>query len=150
MKTGWWASDNEERYPIGPCPTRQEAIDEAIGQGVFEELDPEPPEHPDWRIQIHVVEADTPDMIDLEINRRRVDCLLDDMEQNDYEELSDPEGDGLFTDVTSAQEIDLSERLTRAFREWVVEHGLTLRYSAFQSTRNEEVVYLPHPNQKEA
>lgn len=149
MKTGWWASDNNERFPIGPFASRQEAIDEAIGQCVFTELEPEPPEHPDWRIAIHVVEADSPDMVDLEIDYHRAEMLLSDMEENDYEHLSDPDGDGLFADVTTKQERDLAERLTRAFREWVNKHGLTLRYSAFRNTRNEEVVVLPHPQNEE-
>lgn len=146
MKTGWWASDNDERYKIGPCATRQEAIDEAISQGIFTELDPEPPEHPNWRIAIHVVEADSPDMIDVSINYYRAARLLEDMEENEYEMWLDPDSDGLFADVTTAQKTDLAERLTKSFREWVTEHGLTLRYSAFQNTRNAEVVYLPHPS----
>ena len=141
MITGWWAGDNDERYVIGPCKTRQEAIEEAIGQSCFNELEPEPPEHPDWRIAIYVCEADSPEMTDLTIDGRRV---LEDVE-NANSDWDDPDGDGMFTDVTGANAIDLGTRLTAAFREWITALGLTLRYAAFQKTRHAECVVLPHP-----
>ena len=151
MNTGWWAGDNDERYAVGPCATRQEAIDEAIAQCVYQELDPEPPEHPDWRIAIYVCEADSPELTDMTVD---ADDVLERLESR-YE-WGDPDGDPMFTDVTRPMTDDLTRRLTEAFRAWVTEHNLALHYSAFQdhsqlpthclSTRHEECVELPHPN----
>lgn len=35
---GWWAGSNDEIYAVGPLPTKEEAITEALGQGAFVEV----------------------------------------------------------------------------------------------------------------
>ncbi len=140
MITGWWTGDNDERYSVGPYATRQEAIDEAIAQCVYQELDPEPPEHPNWRIAIYVCEADSPELLDMEVD---ADDVLERLEG--HYEWGDPDGDPIFTNVTRPMTDDLTRRLTEAFRAWVTEHNLALHYSAFQATRHKECIELPYP-----
>lgn len=139
----WWAGDNDERYSVGPCATRQDAIDEALGQGVYLEVEPDPPERPDWTIGVYVIEARSPTIEDVEIDG---DDVLEMLETRTYEDLVDPEGDGNLLAATDEQRRDLSRRLTRALHEWVVENGIGLAYASFRETRNRNEEYLPHPD----
>lgn len=141
MITGWWASDDEERYMIGPCPTRQAAIDEALRAGIYQEFEPEPPET-ELKAAIYVCEADSPDPTDVVVDGAR---FLEDLENGQCEEWLGEDG-GPMLDETLEQRRDLGDRLTAAFREWVTHHGLALRYSAFTATRHEERVVLAHPD----
>lgn len=140
---GWYAGNSEERYEIGPLPSRQAAIDEAIGQCVYAELDPEPPEHPDWRIRIHLIEAAKNEIADITFDGDRIIEELEDGGQ--CEEWMDPEGgEGLFSGLTKDDTDVLGKRFATAFQEWAADKKLN--NFCFRDTRNEEVLVLPHPS----
>lgn len=137
----WWAGLDNERFQVGPCATRQEAVDRAIADEVFTEIEPDPEGgHPDWRIRITVVEATKYEVTDVTLDASRI---LEDLSDNQYE-MMDPEGDGNLFDVTGEDVKDLDARLNAAFHEWAKDKRMN--NWAFRDTRNEEDVYLPHPS----
>ncbi len=36
---GWWAGSDKSLFSVGPFPTKDDAIQEALGQGSFEEVE---------------------------------------------------------------------------------------------------------------
>jgi hypothetical protein len=140
---GWW-SGTTDGVSFGPFATREEAIEEAMNAGAFVELEPEPPDYPDWRVSLYVVEGVQPtvDMMQVE-----GDDVLENLECCRYEDWVGEDG---FFDVTDEQQKDLTDRLTRALHEWAAANGIAPRTWMFVDTRNDEMVILPHPqNEKD-
>ena len=137
---GWWAGDNDERLSVGPEPTRDAAIAEAVGQCAYAELDPEPPEHPDWRILIHVCEATQHTADDLKID---ADDVLERL-YTCYEDWVDPDNDDALFTVTAEDVADLSTRLIQVLHDWAKDKKLNA--FMFADSRNHETVVLPHPD----
>jgi tRNA uridine 5-carbamoylmethylation protein Kti12 len=136
----WWASDNDEYYKIGPCNTKEEAIDEAIGQCIYNEFE-DPEGSKNWKIIIHVVETVRPEPTDMEINC--VD-LLERLETGPYEEWCGE--DGMWGDVTDEEGKDLEKIMNDAFHQWAIKHDIKFKSWMFARTRKEEEIILPHPN----
>jgi hypothetical protein len=136
----WYASsDPENGYPIGPCATREAALDEAVNANTFSEIEPTI-EQPDWTIAIHVMEGVRPEVSDMTIDG---DDILQDLDENKYSDWAYEEP--LFESVTKEAAADLSLRLTEALHAWAKVNEITFRHWMFVDTRNEERVLLPHP-----
>ena len=136
----WYAGRDNEAYHVGPLPTRQEAIDEAISSEIFTEIDPDPGGgHPEWRIKMEVVEATKTLVTDITLD---ADRILEDLADSNHETL-DPDGDGNLFDLGPGDVKDLEGRLNAAFHEWA--RDKKFNNWAFRETRNEETLYLPHP-----
>jgi hypothetical protein len=118
----WWAGSDDEHYTIGPCRTRQEAIDEANDSfdGGF-----------------YIVEA----------YQRPVDFGLmfhadDAIERwtEDDEQLSDEDGNLCF-DLSGEQVQELQTEVRATIRAWAARHGLDkIKLYWFAGQRNEEFI----------
>lgn len=135
----WWAGRDEEWLTVGPCPTRQCAIDEMVADGCAECLD-ESQDPPVWVNTFTVVEARQDplriaDWID-------ADSILERAEENlaDSDRVGCENDDGPWFEVSKEQESDLEARLRRACDEWQAAHGLRFESMTFSHTRNQEVV----------
>jgi hypothetical protein len=135
----WWAGYDEERYTVGPCTTREEAIAEAISSCIFSEIEPKNPGDP-WTIRFYVIEATQWQISDIKIDANTV---LENLSEHVYEEMLDPEGDGNLFDLSPEDTKNLSLFLTKAFHEWAVDKKL--KNWAFKDSRNGEWIELPHP-----
>ena len=139
---GWWAGCNEECLTVGPCPTRQHAVDEMVDDGSGEYLD-ETQDPPVWMNSFHIVEARQDplrlaDWIDLDWILNRADEALanSDMVSCEYD-------DGPWFEATKEQELDLADRLKRACDEWQIAHVLKFTSNTFSHSRNSETVNTP-------
>lgn len=149
----WWAGRrSDEGYEIGPAQTRELAIEEALGQGVYMEIDPDPEDgHPEWRARIHLVEARQHSIEDVKIDGSQIIEML---EEGPLDDWASPDGDPLFfneagpkADLTVAQLLELTRRLSEAFHAWVRDTpGVKFHPLVFADTRNEETVTFPHPD----
>ncbi|OJX99076.1 MAG: hypothetical protein BGP07_03150 [Rhizobiales bacterium 63-22] len=118
----WYAGPDDEVFTIGPCDTREEAIEEAQGYG-YEGF--------------HLVEA-VKDDIRL-ADYIGADNILEEAEERAYD-LCDPESSESLFDVTGDQCADLTARLRKACDEWQEAHGLRFVPWAFTRTRNAEYI----------
>lgn len=134
----WYAGYHEESYQVGPCDTRDDVIDEAISEQVFNKVEPDK-DHPDGQIGIYVVEATKHRLEDIKIDGQ---VILETLSEFHYEDWLDPDSDnGLFT-TTTEQEKDLSDRLTKTLHQWSRDHNLPPNAYMFRDQRNEEYVVL--------
>ena len=142
----WWAGRDDEFFRIGPCATREEAIQEAVGDGMCEERSDADPEI--WENRIHLIEAQQAplrlaDWIDTDTVLERADESLSESDRGGGEY-----DDGPWFEYTPAQEADLAARLRRACDEWQAAHGLVFTSTTFSATRNAEFVVVPSPVRK--
>lgn len=129
----WWAGDNEERYSVGPCATREEAIAEAIDADIgLEEAADGPVNHLCLCEALIFPPQRLADYLDLERIIERAE------EKADDKGLIDHEGDHRLFAASDDQLNDLAERLKRACDEWQQAHGLVFESLGFQCVRNEE------------
>lgn len=135
-KYAWYASANEEDYAIGPCETREEAIEEAISQclGEYEE-------NGEYHYSFHVAECQETN-IDLANFFDVSDWLeraAEDMDENECG--SDMYGKNHpINTISDDQEKDLDACIKAAIREWQKRNNLPLRSYWFSHVRNSEHV----------
>ncbi|ATQ56172.1 hypothetical protein [Paracoccus yeei] len=142
----WWAGPDDEYFKIGPCATREAAIQEAVNDGLCERRSEDNPEV--WENCIHLVEAQQAplrlaDWIGADTALERADECL-----SDSDRVSCEYDDGPWFECTPAQEADLAARLRRACDEWQAAHGLIFTSTTFSATRNAEFVVVPSPVRK--
>lgn len=137
----WWAGKDEEYFTIGPCATREQAIQEAVDDGICEwPVDGSDPE--EWEHRIHLIEAQQAplrlaDWIDSDTVLERADeSVADSFRVTEYDE-------GPWFEATAEQEADLAARLRRACDEWQAAHGLTFNAQSFSSVRATDFVVVP-------
>jgi hypothetical protein len=129
----WYASrDGGERYDIGPCDSRQSAIDEAIENeyGIHDDLK---------ACSFTIIEAKQKPI--------RIASLLDmvaiteNWEERCAHDLIDPEsGESLFDGVKKPQWDELEAELEKVADAWQVRHKIVITPWAFTSSRNKEEV----------
>lgn len=122
-KWKWYAGSNDEHYAIGPCETR----DDAIQQGRVDFGDD---------VGFYIIEAQ-------KVHIRLADYIgadnvLEEAEERAYD-LTNEDGDPIF-DVTEDQYKDLSSRLRTACDEWQKAHAINFIPWAFTSTGNAEFI----------
>lgn len=138
----WWASfDGGEYFPIGPCATREDAIDEAQADGCGQrEIDGK------WFDCFTVAEGrQDPLMLS--------NWILDDDEllQRADEQLSDSDrvcsefDEGPYFECSGDQMADLGKRIKAACDEWQKAHNLTFTVHTFSAMRNMETVKIELP-----
>jgi len=135
----WWAGANEEWFTIGPCDTKEQAIDEALNDGIGEWLD-ETQDPPAWMQSFFVVEArQYPLKLSDWIN---ADLILDLANENlvGSDRVSSENDDGPWFEVTPEQQADLVNRLKSVCDEWQSSHGLVFHSSTFSHQRNSETI----------
>lgn len=132
MREGWqwWAGTNDEWFTYGPFATRQEALDEALSDGVegvflVEALNP-PLRLADWVEAYRLLE--------------RAEEVI-----SDSDRVAAENDDGPFFECTPEQEKDLKARIERACDDWQAAHGLVFTCKTFDRQRNNEYVPLPAP-----
>lgn len=133
----WWAGADEEAMTIGPCASRDEAVELAKDEHLGECQD----DSGEWALSFHVVEA-LENNIDLSKRFDAADWIGRECEQDGYEGVN---GEHPADDITPEQKADLQTAVRAAIREWQVRHGLRMRTWQFAATRNEEHVKIPHP-----
>lgn len=134
---GWWAGTNEEWMTVGPCATREHAIDEMVQDGSGEFLD-NSQDPPVWKNSIYVCEA-RQDPLRL-ADWIGADWILERADESlaDSDRVSCEHDDGPWFEATPEQEEDLKERLKRACDEWQEAHGLSFTSQTFSHSRNAE------------
>lgn len=133
----WWAGSNDDFYTVGPCATKQDAIDEMIHDGLCEQSKGDEFAH-----IIQVTEA-TNGPLKLR-DYIRADTVLEDADEQAYgsDRISSEYDDTVFK-VTPAQGTDLRERLMKVCDDWQESHGLIFTTSTFENMRSQETVYIP-------
>lgn len=133
----WWAGRDEEYQTVGPCSTREEAIEAAIDAEFNFEWANE--EKTRFSVRFNVCEARNEPL-------RLADWLVDDPLEYAEDQVwnsdrtSSEYDDGPFFKCTPEQEEDLRERLRRACDEWQAEHGLVFKCHTFSDVRSGEWV----------
>jgi hypothetical protein len=129
----WYAGADEECYTIGPCDTREQALQEALDSDVGYENEFDV-------CAVHLIEARKDPLqfskfcgIDW-----LVDSAFENAEDNAYE-VGNEYGDPIF-DVSEADIRDFQRRLAEAMDEWQRANNLVFTGWAFTSTRNSELV----------
>ncbi|WP_417724605.1 hypothetical protein [Salipiger sp.] len=138
----WWAGVGDEWFTVGPCPTREAAIQDMMDDGTAEFLDTSEG-HPVWTHSFHIAEARQDplrlaDWIGLETILERADEWLADSDR-----VLSENDDGPWFEATAAQAEDLQDRISRACDEWQAAHGLVFTSRTFSHQRNEEHVVVP-------
>lgn len=98
----WWGGQNEERFSEGPYPTKESALLASLSN--------------DWR-RVCLAEAK---MGELRIPKMG-EFIIEHIEDSN-EDLGDPDGDGLFTKIGTAQYDALDAALINTVQTWMAEH----------------------------
>lgn len=133
----WWAGQTDEFYTVGPCESKDEAINEAISDGIGEWLDVSQTPHV-WMQSFSVIEAThdplrLADWIYADTMLERADDALADSDRVSCEH----DGNGPWFKATPEQEADLIQRVKAACDEWQAAHGLVFKSTTFSHQRNE-------------
>lgn len=123
----WYASDNPERYDIGPCDTRDEAINKFLTHASIEELCNFG--------SICLCYANKHDITDIEIDANRLLERLSD----EYEDLL---GDKELIDCTQEQVNELDKLLNFHFQNWIKQYNIKANLSSFKEVQKEEAITL--------
>ena len=120
----WYAGNNDESYACGPFDTREEAIEEALGQFGDD-------------TGIHVIEA-------IKGEVRLCDyigasSILEEAEERAWDLRNQDSDDNIF-DVSLEMEKDLAVMLRTACDAWQIKHDLRFIPWCFTSTRNSEFI----------
>jgi hypothetical protein len=135
----WWAGTSDESYSVGPCATREKAIEEAFGANGIDPNDPET----DRDVSIHVVEAIQP-VIDLADFIDLAEIVHDDLEDGGpLAEYQSEDGDPITEMVTDPQWKDLQARFGKLIAQWQADHSIVLRSWVFSKMRNAEQIWPP-------
>lgn len=121
----WWAGRDDERYTVGPCETKEQAI-----EGGREDFDGD---------SFCIIEAIQNDDIRL-ADTLDGDYLLEIAEEKAYDEYADPEGDSLIFDLSTDQVKSFGAAIKEAIEAWQNAEGLTFKSFLFSKTRNFEVI----------
>lgn len=142
----WWAGDNEEWMSVGPCDTRDEAIEQATDECMGEFQDDKDGK---WKLAFHIVEASNENL--RLASWIEADRLLERAEDSlaDSDRVAGENDDGPWFTTTPEQEKDLEARIKRVCDEWQLAHGLVFTCSTFNQTRNNEYVVVDHPQSDE-
>lgn len=134
----WWAGSSEEWMAIGPCETKEQAIDEAKQDGIGEWKD----ETGKWFQSFHVVEA-RQDPLTLS-EWVGADWMLERADEQlcDSDRVSCEYDDGPWFECTKDQEDDLIGSVKKAIDDWQDRHGLVFTCTTFSAMRNDEVITL--------
>ncbi len=137
----WWAGTiGDEMMQVGPCDTRQDAIDEYIDWADHDKVLDRTVSPPVWKYSFYVCEAkndpillsdwiDTYDMTD------RAEDLL-----SDSDRVCDEFDRDLVFEWTREQNADLRKRIRDACDDWQKAHGIIFRVNTFSAMRNEEEI----------
>ena len=116
----WWAGQDDEHYIVGPCSTREEAIE--LGKENFDEGF--------YIVEAYLRPVDFSEMFD-------ADEAVERWLEND-EQLSTEDGEAPF-DLTTDQLHDLQTSVRVAIRNWAIRNSLDkLTVHWFEGQRNEE------------
>ncbi|WP_298983464.1 hypothetical protein [uncultured Roseibium sp.] len=141
----WWASyDSGDIFSIGPFDSRDEVFQAVIEDrcGEYKTKDG------DWRISALIAECKFGN-VDLALYFDEDRFLEDAWERmDDNNQGSNEDGDchpleGLSTECKR----DLEASVRSAIRSWQKRHELPLKSYYFASTRNEENIDVPHPDE---
>lgn len=126
----WWAGADEEWFHVGPCDTREQAIQEADDSDyTFED---------GGKVKTCVAQASQ-----ARLNlARRFDArrFLDRVAESNEDMLSEYGEDCPIADLSDEHVADLQDRVRRAIWGWQKDHALELRYSTFADSYKTEVV----------
>lgn len=129
----WWASRDGEVYTVGPCATREEAIQEAKNNevGHFDDYD-NPTTLTFVLLEAYKLPVDLAGMVDIEYMIERFeDC-------ND--ELLNEDGESPLADVPSEKWRELEIMLKATVKGWQEARNVKPVTWRFTKTRNEETV----------
>ena len=132
----WYASSDAERYTIGPCDTRDQAIAEATAMEMGWQEDDD-----GAKMVFHVMEATKPDLI-LADHFDAADWF-EQLENGSCFDLGDPDGDGILSIISKEAGDDLEARVRAVIRQWQADHKLDFNVWAFSQTRSGEWVTIP-------
>lgn len=119
----WYAGSNDEYFCVGPCETRDAAIDE--GRQNFGD-----------DTGFHIIEAEKSNVTLADY--MGADTVLEEAEERVCD-LGDEDGTPIF-DVTEDQEKDLISHLRSACDAWQIKHKLIFVPWRFTSSRNAEFI----------
>lgn len=143
----WWASDDEERYTIGPCDTRDEVIKEAIDSelgawGTGNHDDPH-------RCTFYITEAKH-DPIDLS-KHLNLDLMIDHMCESLDEEHGDPDGYTQPSEQLKPEDMaDLKISIESAVKRWQERRCIKINPFMFSDCRNREQIEHVYPQEQAA
>lgn len=142
----WWAGSNEEIFTSGPHDTRDEAIQDALGNEYFNVFVDATGAR---NAGIHIVEAYIAPL-------RIADWIgADDIVERAENRISDgmvfaENDEGPWFETTVEQAEDLEQCLRKAANDWQDRHKLVFATTTFEGQRNSEYLVLPHPNGADA
>ncbi len=134
---GWFASSDEERYQIGPCDSKEAAIEEATDneEGAVQDDDG------NWKLCFSVIRAEKRG---LKISKF-VDAVevLERFAEHSCDEHGDPSGDWEpLSKVTEEMENDLAEMLKVTIDSWQQKHCIIIDPWIFTKVHESEDVVI--------
>lgn len=140
---GWWHARSEEDPHTGPFSTRDEAIEDAVGSGNYDDEDDDGT--PCHLFSICDARQDPLRLADW----IRADLILECAEENlhDDDRICPEYDDGPFFKATPDQDRDLQSRIKAACDEWQAAHGLVFSANTFSAQRNQENIMQPASTQ---
>jgi hypothetical protein len=136
----WYASyDGGENMQIGPCETREIALDELRQDGGGDHIDNDGV----WRCRGVVMECreNNVDLARFFDTERWLEDAGERMDDNDCGGDEDGERHPLL-EISDEQQADLEASVRAAIRDWQKRHGLKLRSYWFMETRNSEDISI--------
>lgn len=133
----WYASQDEENYTIGPCATKEEAIEEAVESEIGYDFD----DKTQHKMVFHVVEArkaegDLAAYFDASRWAEDLECNVLEEEFTDYNDRSPLEG---------LDTISLESAVRSAIRDWQKQSGFKMKLWRFAECRNGEWIERTFP-----
>lgn len=140
-KWNWWVSDNDgENFTIGPCATREIAIDQALNDGISEYTD----DDNNWRASFMVAEC-RDNNVDL-ASWFDIERFFEEAEErmNDNDCGANADGDGHPLEEIDAKAMgDLQACIRSTIRHWQDRKGFKLRSYWFAEIRHEQHLEQP-------
>ena len=135
---GWWYGRNEESPMAGPFATRQDAINEAVGDGSYVETEDQQDVHRFYVLHAEQAPVRLADWIPADTILEHAEEAISESDRVCYEY-----DDGPWFSVTADQDADLQQRLKAACDEWQTAHGLVFRVNTFSDSDSGEFVAIP-------
>lgn len=140
---GWYAGRDEEIMNVGPFDTRQDAIEEALAEGYFQEVEPEG-EH-GWRAQICVMQGSARH-INLSNWFDAQDWLYVVQDRMDDQNGGDESGENHPLEELTDEDIQALEASVRS-AIWHWQHRRQIKLKAwYLNCKFDEFVSVPHPS----
>lgn len=134
---GWFASDNEEIYQIGPCDSKEQVIEEAKSneEGMVQDDDGK------WKLAFTVIRAEKRG---LKISKFiDADEILDRFAECSSEDYGHPDGDwNPLENVTRGMKNDLTQMMQATVDQWQQKHGILIDPWIFTKVHESEDVVL--------